>query len=143
MAARRLVIQNIPPPTVKPPLTKAKVATFCYLCQKTARVSKRNCLLMHAVFSGNIMKLFFTFALGICLATTASHADPKVLLAQADTAKIAQVKSGTLKTANASWWGFDKDDATQCLQDAINSGVSKLIVDNTGSDWIISKPIIL
>ena len=68
---------------------------------------------------------------------------PKVLLAQADTSKIAQVKAGTLKTANASWWGFDKDDATDCLQNAINSGVPKLIVDNTGSDWIINKPLTL
>jgi hypothetical protein len=66
----------------------------------------------------------------------------KVLLAQSvNSSKIAQVKAGTLKTANASWWGFNKEDATQCLQDAINSGVSKLIVDNTGSDWIVSKPI--
>jgi len=87
------------------------------------------------------MKSIYFIPLGICLATTACHAAPKVLLAQADTAKIAQVKTGTLKTANASWWGFDKDDATDCLQNAINSGVSKLIVDNTGSDWIVNKPI--
>jgi len=86
-------------------------------------------------------KSFVVLPLGICLATTVCHAAPKVLLAQADTAKIAQVKSGTLKSANASWWGFNKDDATDCLQSAINSGVPKLIVDNTGSDWIINKPI--
>ncbi len=91
------------------------------------------------------MKPFFVIPLGICLATTAACAAPqaptKVLLAQASTSKIAQVKAGTLKTANASWWGFDKADATDCLQNAINSGVPKLIVDNMGSDWIINKPI--
>lgn len=88
------------------------------------------------------MKLFVAIPLGICLAVTSCHAAPKVLLVQnVDASKIAQVKAGTLKTANASWWGFNKHDATQCLQDAIDSGVPKLIVDNTGSDWIINKPI--
>jgi len=87
------------------------------------------------------MKSLFFIPLGICLATAVCHAAPKVLLAQADTSKIAQVKTGTLQTADASWWGFDKTDATDCLQNAINSGVPKLIVDNTGSDWIINKPL--
>lgn len=58
-----------------------------------------------------------------------------------DTEKIAAVKQGKLDTAHASWWGFDAADATDALQNAINSGVPKLIVDNTGSDWIINKPI--
>lgn len=96
------------------------------------------------------MKSLFVIPLGICLATTAACAAPqaptKVLLAQASvdhSSQLAQVKAGTLKTANASWWGFNKEDATDCLQNAINSGVSKLIVDNMGSDWIINKPIIL
>jgi len=86
------------------------------------------------------------FLLTLCVASTAAVAAPapKVLLAQTEhSTQIAQVKSGTLKTANASWWGFDKTDATACLQSAINSGVPKLIVDNTGSDWIIGKPLIL
>jgi hypothetical protein len=91
------------------------------------------------------MKSLFIIPLGICLAVSSCKAAPqpaaKVLLAQADTSKIAQVKAGTLKTANASWWGFSADDATDCLQSAINSGVPKLIVDNTGSDWIINKPL--
>jgi len=87
--------------------------------------------------------LLLLLALGsITVGCTAAPASvPKVLLAQADTSKIAQVKAGILKTANASWWGFDKVDATYCLQNAINSGVPKLIVDNTGSDWIVNKSI--
>jgi hypothetical protein len=77
-------------------------------------------------------------ALGICLFATAGHAAPT---AENHAAQIAQVKAGTLKTAQASWWGFDKNDATNCLQNAINSGASTLLVDNTGSDWIINKPL--
>jgi len=91
--------------------------------------------------------LFIPLALG--LIATSSYAAPatpaKVLLAQnaasQNTPQIEQVKAGTLKTAQASWWGFDAADATQCLQDAINSGVPELIVDNTGNDWIIGKPL--
>ncbi len=79
------------------------------------------------------------YATSSCLA--APQTPPKVLLAQVQTDKISQVKSGALKTAHASWWGFDKADATGALQNAINSGVPKLIVDNMGSDWIVNKPI--
>jgi hypothetical protein len=84
------------------------------------------------------MKKFAFAALGICLLASAGHAAP---ISENHAAQIAQVKAGTLKTANASWWGFDKDDATECLQNAISSGVATLIVDNTGSDWIINKPL--
>jgi len=76
-----------------------------------------------------------------CSCLAAPQPASKVLLAQVQTEKIAQVTSGALKTAHANWWGFDKTDATAALQNAINSGVPKLIVDNMGSDWIINKPI--
>ncbi len=52
--------------------------------------------------------------------------------------EIAEVKEGIRTEAKASWWGFDKSDATKCLQDAIDSGVKKLVVDNTGSEWIVN-----
>lgn len=69
----------------------------------------------------------------------------KILLAQTlfqdHRTEIAEVASGTRQQADASWWGFNKEDATDCLQKAIDSKVPKLIVDNTGSDWIIDKPI--
>lgn len=80
----------------------------------------------------------------VCSAET-QKPPSKVLLAQAvtprSTDRIAQVKAGTIKTANASWWGFDKEDSTKYLQDAINSGVPELIVDNVGGDWVIGEPI--
>ncbi len=41
------------------------------------------------------------------------------------------------ETVKASQWGFDKDNATECLQKAIDSGAKKILIDNTGSDWII------
>ncbi len=51
--------------------------------------------------------------------------------------EIAEIKEGKRTEAKASWWGFDQENATACLQAAINSGVKKLIIDNTGSDWIL------
>ena len=44
-------------------------------------------------------------------------------------------------TVKASSFGFNADDATECLQKAINSGARELIVDYTGKDYIISKTI--
>jgi hypothetical protein len=60
--------------------------------------------------------------------------------AQVNDKAIADVKAGKLTEAKASWWGFDATDATACLQAAINSGVPKLTVDNTGKPWIV-EPI--
>ncbi len=37
----------------------------------------------------------------------------------------------------ASSFGFSENDATDCLQKAIDSGVEKLIVDNTGREWLV------
>ncbi|MFN3421862.1 MAG: right-handed parallel beta-helix repeat-containing protein, partial [Armatimonadota bacterium] len=54
---------------------------------------------------------------------------------------IEEVKQGRRKVAYASWWGFDPEDATEALQAAIDSGAQKVIVDNTGKPWVISKTI--
>ncbi|MCK5863332.1 MAG: right-handed parallel beta-helix repeat-containing protein [Candidatus Hydrogenedentes bacterium] len=72
------------------------------------------------------------------------------LQAQADTASIlqpnpqavAEVEAGTCTTASAAWWGFDPGDATDCLQNAIDSKAAKLIVPYMGSPWII-RPVTL
>lgn len=53
---------------------------------------------------------------------------------------VKEVLSGQRKIANAAWWGFDKNDSTDALQEAINSGANKVIVPYMGSDWIV-KPI--
>ncbi len=52
------------------------------------------------------------------------------------------VKSGKVKTAYASWWGFNAEDSTEALQAAINSCARRLIIDNVGSPWIV-RPITL
>lgn len=58
-------------------------------------------------------------------------------LAQVNDQALKDVASGKLKEAKASWWGFNAEDATSCLQAAIDSKVPKLTVDNVGKPWII------
>lgn len=50
---------------------------------------------------------------------------------------IAEVLSGKVKTAKASWWGFNPEDSTDSLQAAINSGAKKLVIENLGKPWIV------
>ena len=57
-------------------------------------------------------------------------------------AQIASVKAGKTAEAKAVWWGYDKTDATKCLQAALDSGARKVIVDNVGSDWIIGPVVV-
>ncbi len=51
--------------------------------------------------------------------------------------EISEVKSGVRTEARAIWWGFNPEDATKSLQDAINSGAKKIVVDNPGKPWIV------
>ncbi len=53
---------------------------------------------------------------------------------------IADVQSGKRTDANAAWWGFYPEDATEGLQAAIDSGPKRLIVPNMCANWII-RPI--
>ena len=50
---------------------------------------------------------------------------------------VAKVKSGQIKEARASWWGFNANDSTEFLQAAINSKVPKLIIDSMPNTWNI------
>jgi hypothetical protein len=54
---------------------------------------------------------------------------------------IEEVKQGKRKVAYASWWGFDPEDATEALQAAIDSGAPKVVVENIGRPWIVSRTI--
>ncbi len=56
--------------------------------------------------------------------------------------KVAEVLSGERNTADASWWGFDEEDSTEYLLQALDSGASTVIVPNMGKDWVI-RPISL
>ena len=49
---------------------------------------------------------------------------------------------GAQDTVKASAFGFHPEDATAALQKAIDSGARKIIVDNTGKDWI-TRPLFL
>jgi hypothetical protein len=60
-------------------------------------------------------------------------------VADVNQAAIADVMSGKVRVAKASWWGFDPVESTSALQAAINSRVPKLIVDNVGGPWIVDK----
>jgi hypothetical protein len=55
-----------------------------------------------------------------------------------DARKIAAVAAGAIMEAKASWWGFNPEDSTAALQAAIDSGVSKLIVNKMAGPWIIT-----
>jgi hypothetical protein len=45
--------------------------------------------------------------------------------------------AGKRTTANAAWWGFNREDSTEALQAAINSGAKTLIVPFMGEPWIV------
>jgi len=51
---------------------------------------------------------------------------------------VQEVLSGKRTVANAAWWGFDKEDATEYLQAAISSGACKVVVPYMGDDWVVT-----
>lgn len=55
---------------------------------------------------------------------------------------IVDVESGKLETANAAWWGFNREDVTESLQSAINSKAKTVRVPYMGEPWIV-RPITL
>jgi hypothetical protein len=55
---------------------------------------------------------------------------------------IREVARKERREANAVWWGFDPEDATVALQEAIRSGADRIIVPNMGTAWHV-RPISL
>ena len=45
-------------------------------------------------------------------------------------------------TVYASAFGFDPQDATECLQKAFASGAEKIVIDNVGQEWLC-RPLML
>ena len=86
-----------------------------------------------------VAPLFFVTAL---MMAAVVHADDAALGKAANPKAVDAVKAGTCKTANAAWWGFNKEDATDQLQAAINSGAPKVIVPYMGDPWVV-RPIML
>ncbi|MBD3291384.1 MAG: hypothetical protein GF393_00560, partial [Armatimonadia bacterium] len=58
--------------------------------------------------------------------------------AQVNQEMIDRCAAGDVDEAKASWWGFDETDSTQALQAAIDSGASKVIVEDMGRPWIVT-----
>jgi hypothetical protein len=52
-------------------------------------------------------------------------------------AAVNEVATGKRTVANAAWWGFDRDDSTEILQAAINSGAKTLVVPYMGEPWVV------
>lgn len=55
-------------------------------------------------------------------------------------ARIDAALEGRELTANALWWGFDPEDATEAIQSAIDAQTPRVIVPYTGRPWIV-RPI--
>ncbi len=53
---------------------------------------------------------------------------------------IEKVQKGELDWVSPAWWGFDKEDATNSLQSAIDSGAKEIIIPNMGQPWVV-RPI--
>ncbi len=55
---------------------------------------------------------------------------------------VSEVDAGRRTVANAAWWGFDPEDATDALQAALDSPAQAVVVPDMGSPWII-QPVFL
>ncbi|MCY3019415.1 MAG: right-handed parallel beta-helix repeat-containing protein [Planctomycetota bacterium] len=60
----------------------------------------------------------------------------------ADPDAVKEVLAGKRREANAAWWGFSEQDATDALQAAIRSGAAKLTVPDMGKPWRV-RPLFL
>ena len=53
---------------------------------------------------------------------------------------VKEVLSGARTVANAAWWGFDKEDSTEFIQAAIDSGAKTVLIPYMGHEWVV-RPI--
>ena len=80
----------------------------------------------------NLLSCIMLVVLSVSSLAFAQEASPE---------KVAQVAKGELKEARASWWGFNPEDSTDALANAIHSKVPKLIIDKMPSPWITAKTL--
>lgn len=59
-----------------------------------------------------------------------------------DSAKIAAVAAGRIRTAYAHWWGFNEKDATSQLQSALDCRADTIIITNVGNPWLVT-PLVM
>ncbi|MCC6857978.1 MAG: right-handed parallel beta-helix repeat-containing protein, partial [Bryobacterales bacterium] len=72
---------------------------------------------------------------GVVPATAPSHQ-----AGSGNRAAVEEVLSGKRSEANAAWWGFREDDATEALQAAIDSGAKRVVVPFQHAPWTV-RPI--
>jgi len=77
-----------------------------------------------------LLLLFFTF-----FVTKSFAVDDGCNYANPDAVKA--VLNGSIKIANAAWWGFKKEDSTDAIQSAINSGAKKVVIPYVGKEWVV------
>ncbi|GMW00829.1 MAG: hypothetical protein AMXMBFR84_19660 [Candidatus Hydrogenedentota bacterium] len=76
-----------------------------------------------------------------CFLIAAAHADIDVRGTHlSNPALVQEAASGKRVEANAGWWGFHPEDATDILQAALDSGVKKLVIPFMGQPWI-TRPL--
>jgi len=66
---------------------------------------------------------------------------PEAMLRGKDPQRVAEVVEGKRPVASAAWWGFNPEDATQALQEAVSSGARRLIVPEMGRPWVVARSI--
>ncbi|MCX6913981.1 MAG: right-handed parallel beta-helix repeat-containing protein [Verrucomicrobia bacterium] len=59
------------------------------------------------------------------------------LLNVRDQQAVEETVAGKRSLANAAWWGFNREDSTEALQAAINSGAKTLTIPFMGEPWIV------
>jgi len=70
--------------------------------------------------------------------STSAASDAKQVRARPEL--VREVMEGRRQEARVSWWGFDKADSTEFLQQAIDSRVKRLIIDRQESAWV-TRPL--
>ena len=141
----------------------AAIVLVSHAMPQVARVCNDICMMNHGkivmqlkkygLFQLKLLSLINVIFLGACctgveLATINPPGETKSLTVtfegdnKENPAAVAEVLSGDRETANAAWWGFNEDNATEALQKAIQSGAKILRVPDMGMPWKVD-PIFL
>jgi len=71
------------------------------------------------------------------LGSLTARAETPTLLNAKDPQAAEETVAGKRSKANAAWWGFSREDSTEALQAALNSGARTLIIPFMGAPWIV------
>ena len=77
----------------------------------------------------------------MCLAAGATVESAETAHRTGDQENIRKVMRGDITQANAAWWGFDPQDATESLEKALGSGAKSVVIPNVGQPWIVSREL--